>query len=366
VNSVRNLVERLGDQFSFRIVTSDRDIGDTAPYPRIKLGEWQPVGGAQVRYLDRAELRFLRILNLIRETPHDVLYLNSFLDFRFATLPLLAYRFAAKRKPPLILAPRGEFSGGALALKSRKKQLFIVASKLLRYHKQIIWQASSEHEAEDIRRAMGSMAKDIRIAPVLPGGSGTPLVPKIGCDSEPLGVVFLSRISPKKNLHGALAILKSVNVPVRFTIHGPIEDAEYWKRCLGAISDLPTHVTVHYAGVLRPEDVGASLSQNDVFLFPTLGENYGHVIAEAIQAGLVLLISNQTPWRNLEAEGVGWDLPLDSLDMFAARLDELGAISPQARLELRKRVLRKSALLCHAESAERSNRELFEGALRSG
>jgi glycosyltransferase involved in cell wall biosynthesis len=364
VNSVRNLVDRIGDQFSFRIVTSDRDIGDDAPYPRIKRGEWQTVGGAQVCYLAPADIRLGSMVRLMRETPHDLLYLNSFLDLQFTTLPLLAYRLAAKQKPPVILAPRGEFSEGALALKSRKKNLFIGATKLLRYHKNIIWHASSEHEAEDICRAMGFVAKDVRIAPVLPGKSGTPLVPEISRPGEPLRVVFFSRISPKKNLHGALAILKSVNIPVRFTIYGPVEDETYWKRCRQAIADLPAHIVAHYAGPLRPEDVSASLSRHDVLLFPTHGENYGHVIAEAMRCGLVLLISDQTPWKQLESEGVGWDLPLDSPGLFAARLDKLGMMSPEARLEFRKRVLRKSADSSQAITAERSNRALFQGALR--
>src|SRR3546814_17574361 len=38
-----------------------------------------------------------------------------------------------------------------------------------------------------------------------------------------------------------------------------------------------------------------------------LGENYGHVIAEALEAGLRLLISDQTPWRGLAEAGVGHD-----------------------------------------------------------
>lgn len=363
VNSVRNLVDRIGDQFNFRIVTSDRDIGDNAPYSQVKLGEWQAVGGAQVCYLAPADIRLSSMVKLMRETPHDLLYLNSFLDFQFTTLPLLAYRLAAKQKPPVILAPRGEFSEGALGLKSRKKKLFIGAAKLLKYHKNIIWHASSEHEAKDIWRAMGVVAKDVRIAPVLPGKSGTRLVPETSGPGEPLRVVFFSRISPKKNLHGALAILKSVNTPVRFTIHGPVEDEAYWKRCRQAIEELPAHIVAHYAGPLRPEDVSASLSRHDVFLFPTLGENYGHVIAEAMQCGLVLLISDQTPWKQLESQGVGWDLPLGSPGLFAAQLDKLGMMSPEDRLDFRKHVLRKSADSSQATAAEGSNRALFQSAI---
>ena len=61
-----------------------------------------------------------------------------------------------------------------------------------------------------------------------------------------------------------------------------------------------------------------SLAKNDLFFFPAHGENYGHVIAEAMAAGCPVLISDQTAWRNLEEKGAGWDLPLDAPGRFRA------------------------------------------------
>ncbi len=47
------------------------------------------------------------------------------------------------------------------------------------------------------------------------------------------------------------------------------------------------------------------------FLLPTLGENFGHVFLEALAAGCPLIISDRTPWLNLEEKQIGWDLPLE-------------------------------------------------------
>src|SRR5581483_8212658 len=55
-------------------------------------------------------------------------------------------------------------------------------------------------------------------------------------------------------------------------------------------------------------------------LFPTHGENYGHVIREALAAGCPVIISDQTPWRGLEALGVGWDLALSDPQAFTGVL----------------------------------------------
>ena len=49
---------------------------------------------------------------------------------------------------------------------------------------------------------------------------------------------------------------------------------------------------------------------------PTLGENYGHAIFEAMTTGVPVMISDQTPWRNLEQMKVGWDIPLQMKDKF--------------------------------------------------
>src|SRR3546814_16671162 len=62
---------------------------------------------------------------------HNAVYINSFFDPQFATLPLIARQFGwAPSEPTVILAPRGEFSQGALAIKPMKKQAFMAASRV--------------------------------------------------------------------------------------------------------------------------------------------------------------------------------------------------------------------------------------------
>ena len=66
-------------------------------------------------------------------------------------------------------------------------------------------------------------------------------------------------------------------------------------------------------------------------------ENYGHSIVEALLCGTPVLISDSTPWRGLEAEGVGWDLPIADEAAFVRALREAEAASSQAALEKRAR-----------------------------
>jgi glycosyltransferase involved in cell wall biosynthesis len=340
IRTLANMVDRLGDEFQFKIVTADRDFDDTKPYPRVNIDGWNRVDKADVFYMSPKERSFRGFKKILCSAEYDAIYLNSFFSPHFTIKPLLLRRLGLIPDKPLILAPRGEFSSGALGLKSLKKRVYLWAAKALGLYRDIIWQASSEHEEADIRRWFG---KDmpVVIAPNLPpmvhSSDELPLENEkiAGC----LKIVFLSRISRKKNLDGALKMLKGLNGQVQFNIYGPMEDKAYWAECQKIIAGLPGNIDVKYCGSVAHEQVGAAMRVHDIFLFPTLGENFGHVILEALVAGCPVLISDQTPWRELEEKGVGWDLPLDQPEMFQSVLqqcvdmdqDEYGKWSARAR-----------------------------------
>jgi len=58
---------------------------------------------------------------------------------------------------------------------------------------------------------------------------------------------------------------------------------------------------------------------------PSQGENFGHTMVEALAAGLPLLISDRTPWKELERQNAGWDLPLEEPSCFWEQLNDLVA-----------------------------------------
>ena len=333
VRTIANMVEQLGDELDFRIVTADRDALSTEPYPHVDIDDWNTVGKAQVYYASPGHRSVVDFARLCSRTPHDVLYLNSFFSPGFTIYPLLARRLGLMPKRPTVVAPRGEFSSGALALKWWKKRIYISLSRALGIHRDLRWQASSDYEAQDIRRVMGSSAKRIIVAPDLTANPDD----AIGEEEQRhrttdhlLRVCFLSRITPKKNLDYTLRVLAQVRVRVEYDIYGVIGDESYWQGCHKLINAMPGHVKVNYHGVVDHASVAQTLSQYDLFFFPTRGENFGHVIFEALSSGLPVLISDQTPWRDLEANGVGWDLPLDAPERFRAVIETQAELSDEA------------------------------------
>lgn len=363
IHSVAHLVEHLSDEFDFRIVSTDRDLGDEQAYPGIETDRWLPVGPARVLYASPPRQGARAIARLIAETPHDLLYLNSFFSPRFTIVPLLARRLGLVPRRPTVLAPRGEFSAGALALKPLKKRFYLAAGKAAGLFRDIHWQASSDFEAHDIRAAIGTPAR-LSVACDLPaplGAHAPPHTPRQ--PGAPLRIVFLSRLSPKKNLDYALKVLAQVRVPVRFSIAGPAEDAEHVRLCRTLAEGLGPHVHVDWLGPLHPEQVGEVFAAHDLFFFPTRGENYGHVIAESLAAGTPVLIADTTPWRGLAEAGVGDDLPLGDPAAFAARIEALAAEPAEAARTRRARAAAYVRQEARRQGDILANRRLFRAAL---
>lgn len=334
IRSIANMVDWLGDEFEFYIITADRDLGDDRPYPGIQLDKWQTVGKGQVRYMTDTTAYPWVWRQLLQPFDHDVLYLNSCFAASTRTI-LLLRRLGLLPKRPLILAPRGEFSPGALALKPHRKRWYLRLTRWLGFYAGVIWHASSELEQQDIQRIIGHELERscgrIIVAPNLPARvyeseSDPAISPGLPKTPGQARVVFLSRISRKKNLDGALKMLRNAPGQIQFDIYGPIEDKDYWQECQELIGQLPPRVMVAYRGEIAPEAVPSTLTQYHALLFPTHGENYGHVVLEAWRSGCVVILSDQTPWRGLRERQIGWDVALADSTNLQGALAELLAM----------------------------------------
>lgn len=142
-----------------------------------------------------------------------------------------------------------------------------------------------------------------------------------------LRCIFIARIVPIKNILFLLRLLAGVKRMITLTIVGPVEDENYWMECEKMIRQLPVEIQVNYAGPRQNPELPALLQQHHLFVLPTTGENFGHAIFEALLAGRPVLISDQTPWLDLNEKKAGWVLPLDNPAKFAAIINELAECS---------------------------------------
>ncbi len=319
-HSVSRLIRLLSGDVDFHVFTRDRDLGESQPYSDVRTGEWSEKAGVRYFYARPDDLRPERIVKAIKEVNPDVIYLNSYFS-RFSRTVLFARLVGRLDGIAVLIAPRGEFSRGALGIKALKKSVYLKLATRVGLNRRVTWQVSSVHELADTRSVVeGDPAYFIKAPDIL-----DPVVAS-GADDRPLKTpgearfAFVSRIAPIKNLEWAIRRLASVTGNVRFTVYGPSEDKSYWAKCEAAIRDLPPNVVCEYCGPILADDVVARFSEHHFFLFPTQGENFGHVIAEALTSGCPVLLSDRTPWRDLDESLAGWVMTIEDATVWEVRI----------------------------------------------
>ena len=129
------------------------------------------------------------------------------------------------------------------------------------------------------------------------------------------GITFLSvgRVHPIKNYPFAADCLRRLaeqsGHAIAYRVVGPIEDpAEREKITANATPAL----TCETVGEMPPDQLAQEFQQANALLVPSLTENYGQVIAEALGQGVPVIASDQTPWGQFPASPVLQCLPLDT------------------------------------------------------
>jgi glycosyltransferase involved in cell wall biosynthesis len=207
-----------------------------------------------------------------------------------------------------------------LGLKVWRKRLFLSAARAAGLYDNVHWHASSKPEAEQIQSVFSPEICRVSLASNLPEAARDSIQRHTTKQPGTLRIVLAARVAPMKNTLAAIRMACKLSGVVELDLWGPIEDKDYWEACQRQISLSPTNLSVRYRGEVEHEKLHALLHEYDVMLLPTLGENFGHSIIEALDAGLPVVISDRTPWRNLECVGVGADLPLEDEAAFLREL----------------------------------------------
>jgi glycosyltransferase involved in cell wall biosynthesis len=213
---------------------------------------------------------------------------------------------AKKINAKVVIASRGMLQQEALNQKKWKKKIYTTLLKTSRILDSVTWHSTNTNETEDIYRTFN--AENINMI------SNVPIVPNNNSkkiESQKSKLVSVSLNTEMKNIHFLIEVLKDVKQQINYDIYGPIKDKDYWQRCEAIIDTLPENIKVEYKGEIDPDKIGDVLPNYNLFVLPTLGENFGHAIFEAFANGIPVLISDRTPWRNLEKQNIGFDLDLD-------------------------------------------------------
>lgn len=320
--TVKSICDVYSKRSEIYLLTLNHDLGIAEPYD-LPTGVWLIRYGINIKYLSPKEYCFRTFMEAYKE--FDTIYACGL--FCMSTIQLMIINRIVRHKKKLYIAPMGVFGKNAITIKYYKKTLLLTLFSLFGVFKRIVWSFTSDSELTDAYQVVGKTnILNYIIAEDLPrtfkyDESIRHFHKK---ESNQLKIIFLSRISYKKNLLQAIEILDfNYSGKITFDIYGPREDKNYWNKCRKKINDvICDDILIEYKGEVMTENILSVFSQYDVFLFPTKSENYGHVIFESLASGCLPLISDMTPWNDFDKECCGSIISLDDIDLFRKKIEE--------------------------------------------
>jgi len=330
VTSCANMINALRNEIEFLVVTRNSDYCEEIAYADIPPNQWVVRGkNEKVMYLAADNLSYRTIRRIIRDSAPDKVYINGLYSRIFSIYPLLVLRSRSLQHKKAVVAVRGMLSRSAIGIKPLKKSLFLKLACVLGLYRNVTFHATNSKEKEDVLREIGPSAKVIVASNISKGLSEN--IEPIKKEVNTIKLLSIARISPEKNLLYLLKLLKDLPVlNVSLSIYGSVYNTEYWNDCQQAINELPAHVQVKYCGQALPVEVPQIIQVHHVLVLPSKGENFGHVVAESLMNGRPVVISDQTPWRHLEKDFAGFDLPLESPQLFLDTIARLAQMDESA------------------------------------
>ncbi len=294
VTSIYNFVNQFGDDYDIRIVCSNHEHGKKEILNGISEG-WNKVGKANVYYLSEKQYTWKLFSELMSPFTVCMVYLTGVFSYKLNHAAIKSSRIIGV-KP--IIAIRGEICVNVLKMKAYKKIPYLFLMRKIHEYKDVIFQVTSDEEKIQLIKYLGVNENKIVF---LPNISFVSFDYKSRNKKEgEARFIFISRIHPKKNLMDAIKAINRSDGKVLFDIFGPIEDEKYWNQCKIEISNAPSNVKINYMGALDMMDAKRIFNNYHFFVFPTLTENYGHVIAESLICNCpVILSKGTTPWDDV-------------------------------------------------------------------
>jgi len=318
VTSIENIINACCYEFEFYIICYNHDFNDKISF-NVEINKWLQVGNAKVMYVEPGYLdfSFKRTRILCEKLKPDLIWFSGVLT---PNNKIVTVKIAKKLAIPVLFSPRGEVSKERVKLKAYKKIPYLNLLRISGIYKNCYFHGTSEDEEAGIRKYFkpdkDHIFKVSNIAIMQ-----QPDMVRFEKKKGYLRLFFFSRIHEVKNLLFAIQAVNQCRSNIIFDIYGPIEDYNYWEQCENEIKNSPQNIIIRYVGILQHLEMNSTIQSYDAFLFPTINENFGHVIAESLaNSRPVILSKGTTPWDDLH-EKAGFVETLDDISAFIRRIE---------------------------------------------
>jgi glycosyltransferase involved in cell wall biosynthesis len=277
--------------------------------------------GYQIRYFRSAPFRrykfSLGLLTWLALYAHefDIAHIHAL----FSPVSSIAAAIARSQNLPYVLRPLGTLDPADLQKKRQLKRLYAALLERHNLAGAAALHFTSDQEAKVSERfgvvtrdwvmPLGVTAGDAVSAEAI---AATRQEYRVSSD-RPL-VLFMSRIDPKKGLDLLLPALEQLYAEGR-TFHLVIaganpQDASYENQIRAQVQASPLANCTTFTGFVSGEAKSALLQAADLFVLPSYYENFGVAVAEAMAAGVPVVISDQVHiWSGIQRSHSGWVVP---------------------------------------------------------
>ncbi len=167
---------------------------------------------------------------------------------------------------------------------------------------------------------------------VIPNGLNLPdwkNVPAV--EREMKTALFVSRIHPKKGLLDLVAAWAKVRPKGwRMRLVGP-DEGGYQAMVEKAIREKGLEKDFIFDGSVFGERLWNIYRESDLFILPTLSENFGNVVPEAMACGLPVICTHGAPWEELNSHSCGWWVPVGAESLEKAMREAFETTAAQRR-----------------------------------
>lgn len=304
-SAIRNLILNLKSNFHFINIYNSEKLQHESP---------------DFIYLNPNYFYFLKLYFFLKKHRPEIVFINGFFSINSSLIP---YLISILLKNKIIISPRGMLKNTALKNNNIIKLLVLKLYKLF-LSDYVVFHATNSLEREEIIQIFGNKSKIYIISdiPPLQIAYNFKEFPK---KKNEIDLLYLARIDGLKNLKFILKILykiyrnNRISYKINFNIAGEISDQLYWNECINTIENLKQfeNLKINYLGKLDKNQIDVIFKKMHLLFLPTNGENYGYSIAESLSHSIPVLISDKTPFRNLDKIDFGYDIPLKNEDYFS-------------------------------------------------
>jgi glycosyltransferase involved in cell wall biosynthesis len=230
----------------------------------------------------------------------DVVHLTA--TYSFPTIPtLLVCRVLGK---PLVWSPRGALQRWQGTTRERTKSVWEkVCNALCDPERVVLHTTSKEEKNESWPRIPRTQVRVIHNGIDLPHLNGRP-----NKRNGNLRLLYLGRLHPKKGIENLLQALTRVNSGVTLSVCGDGKPS-YRQSLESLASQLLLSSRVTFRGTIAADIKAQQFLETDLCVVPSFTENFSMVVAESLSHAVPVIVSDGTPWKQVDQIGCGRCVP---------------------------------------------------------